>query len=321
MPDLKRATADLVQSATSEVDPKVLRPKVEALLAAFDGAAKPGRLTAVKAIGTALGKVEGRGAQVLALALGALVEEGASAEAAWPAASKNLSAILEQATAFAHAVATAARDNDLESAMSTAGPMVAAMMPAEGEAWKAVPARCLAAVACLARSKEARIAARKEKALAESAWELSDAIAEVGALLHALRVLDDVTILVVAPETKKGWKISVEGISTNAELYLLIGELLEQKVDAKVVAALRAGEAPKKKSVTLPFTFGVDPEELASELPRHGKSKEHVLFLRKGSTTIDTAHFPVLDGLAPAAHIESALTAATVAKLTPRSPS
>lgn len=319
MPDLKRATADLVQSATSEVDPKVLRPKVEALLAAFDGAAKPAQLTAVKAIGTALGKVKGRGAQVLALALGALVEGGASADAAWPAAAKGLSIILEHATAFAHAVVTAARDNDLESAMSTAGAAVAALMPTESEAWKAVPARCLAAVACLARSKAARTAARNEKGLAEAAWELSDAIAEVGALLHALRVLDDASVVVLAPERKKGWKFAVDGISTNAELYLLLGALLEHKVDARVVSALRAGEAPKKKSVTVPFSFGIDPEDLASELPRRGRSNERVLFLRAGSTTIDTAHFPVLDGLVPDARIESTLTPGAVAKLTPRS--
>jgi len=160
MADLKTSVKDLVTAATSEVDPKALRSRVEAVLGAFDDADEKPRAAAVKTIGDALGKVQGRGAQVLALALGALVEGGASPEAAWPAASKGLAAILEQATAFAHAAVATSGEDELEHALEKSGAAVAAKMPTEGAAWKAVPARCLAAVACLTRSKEARAIAR-----------------------------------------------------------------------------------------------------------------------------------------------------------------
>lgn len=317
MADLKTSVKDLVTAATSEVDPKALRSKVEAVLGAFDDAEAKPRAAAVKAIGDALGKVQGRGAQVLALALGALVEGGASPEAAWPAASKGLAAILEQATAFAHAAVATSGEEELEHALEKSGAAVAAKMPAEGAAWKAVPARCLAAVACLTRSKEARAMARDEGELADAAWSLSDAIAEVGALLAAIDVLDDATILVV--DGKQGWRVRVEGLSTNAELYLLLADLLKKKVDAKVLAAVRAGETPKKKNVVVPFSLGLDPHDAPAEIPLHRKSKERVVHVTAGATKIDLTHLPVLDGLVPRAEIVGPLPAATLKKLTPRS--
>jgi hypothetical protein len=317
MADLKTSVKELVTAATSEVNPKALRTKVEAVLAAFDEAEPKPRAAAVKAIGAALGKVEGRGGQVLALALGALVEGGASAKDAWPAASKGLAAILEQATAFAHAAVATSGEEELERALEKSGAAVAAKMPAEGAAWKAVPARCLAAVACLTRSKEARALARDEGEIADAAWSLSDAISEVGALLAAIEVLDDATLLVV--DGKKGWKVQVDGLSTNAELYLLLADLLEKKVDAKVLAAVRSGETPKKKSVVVPFTLGLDPEDAPADIPLHGKSKYRVVRLAAGATTIDLTHLPVLDGLVPHAEVVAPLPAATLTKLTRRS--
>lgn len=317
MADLKTSVKDLVTAATSEVDPKALRSKVEAVLAAFDEAEPKPRAAAVKTIGDALGKVQGRGAQVLALALGALVEGGASAETAWPAASKGLAAILEQATAFAHAAVTTSGEEELEHALEKSGAAVAAKMPAEGAAWKAVPARCLAAVACLTRSKQARASARDEGELADAAWSLSDAISEVGALLAAIEVLDDADVLVI--EGKKGWRVRVDGLSTNAELYLLLAGLLEKKIDPKVLAAVRAGDAPPKKSVVLPFTLGLDPHEAPADIPLHGRSKERVVRVAPGKTKIDLSHLPVLDGLVPHAEIVGPITATTVTKLTPRS--
>lgn len=316
MADLKTSVKDLVTAATSEVNPKKLRTKVEAVLAAFDEAAAKPRADAVKTIGNALGKVQGRGAQVLALALGALVEGGASPEAAWPAASRGLAAILEQATAFAHAAVAVSGEEELEHALEKSGAAVAAKMPAEGAAWKAVPARCLAAVACLTRSKEARAEARDEGELADAAWSLSDAIAEVGALLAAIEVLDDAELLVV--DGKKGWKVRVEGLSTNAELYLLLADALKKKVDAKVLAAVRAGEAPKKKSVVVPFSLGLDPHDAPADIPPSGRSKARVVHLSPGKTKIDLTHLPVLDGLVPRLSLVGPLPAATLAKLTPR---
>ncbi|MBX3229941.1 MAG: hypothetical protein KIT84_26095 [Labilithrix sp.] len=297
MADLKLAVKNLTGAATKDVDPKELRPKVEAVLEAFDGAREGAQLAAVKAVAAALMKAKGRGEQVLALALGAMVEGGAPPEAAWPATEKGLAATLEQATAFAHAVTNAAGSEDLASALGSHGAVVAVLMPGEAAAWKSMSARCLTAVACLARSKEVRAKARKDASLAEAAWELSDAVGEVGALLQALSILDDAVFEVRDPATKKTWRLVVDGVSANAELYLLVAHATGAKVDAKVLASLRAGEAPKKKRVTLPFTLGIDPEELASDTAR-------ALVLRPGAVTIETAHLPVLEGLRPDVRVD-----------------
>ncbi len=265
MIDLARAVDALVGAATSHVDPRGLKPIVQKVLDGFHDAKKSEQDAALRTLGRALGKVDGRGAQILSLALGALVEGGASPELAWPAVSQDLTGLLERATAFASAVVKRAKDHHLDAAIEHSGAAVAKKMPGEAEAWKASPSRCLAAVACLTRSKKLRARARKNESLAEACWPLSDAVAEIGYLLQALRIVDDEILLVLAPEAGLGWRVAVDAMPSNAELYVLLADLIVgdpkkrrlrgKRPDPKAIAAIHAGTEPPKSasSVVVPF--------------------------------------------------------------------
>ena len=208
----------------------------------------------------------------LSLALGALVESGASPELAWPAVGKDLAGLLDQATAFASAAVKHAKDEHVDTAIESSGAAVAKKKPREGEAWKALPSRCLAAVACLTRSKKLRKRAGKDETLLEAAWPLSDVVSEVGYLLQALRIVDDETFLVLAPDARRGWRVTVDAMPSNAELYILLADALlgdgkpgskargparlpGKRPDPKAVAAIHEGAHPPKSasSVKLPF--------------------------------------------------------------------
>ncbi|HVJ93184.1 MAG TPA: hypothetical protein VM580_25460 [Labilithrix sp.] len=264
MDDLSRAVDDLVATATRDVAPPQLKRIVEKVLDAFDRASERPRNTALRTMGRALGKVEGRGAQILCLALGALVESGANPELAWPAVENGLRGLLNRATAFATAVVKHAKDEHVDTAIGKSGAAVAKKMPRNADAWNALPARCLAAVACLTRSKKVRSVARKNAGLQEAAWPLSDVVAEVGYLLQSLRIVDDEHLLVLAPSNGLGWRVSIDAMPSNAELSILLadalvgdpkrGRLAGKRPDPKAVRAIREGTAPKRAaSVTVPF--------------------------------------------------------------------
>lgn len=265
MIDLPRAVDGLVGAATSQVDPRALKGIVEKVLDGFEGAREAEQDAALRTIGRALGKVDGRGAQILALALGALVEGGASPELAWPAVGHDLAGLLDRATAFASAVVKHSGDQHVDTAIERSGAAVAKKKPREADAWKAAPSRCLAAVACLTRSKKLRARVRKDSALQEACWPLSDVVAEIGYLLQTLRIADDETLLVVAPAVGRGWRVAVDAMPSNAELYILLadalvgdpkkGRLAGKRPNARAVAAIREGAHPPKSasSVVLPF--------------------------------------------------------------------
>ncbi|MBX3215920.1 MAG: hypothetical protein KF850_28025 [Labilithrix sp.] len=291
MMELPRAVDDLVAAAARAVEPRALKSVVERVLDAFDQAPEAERNAALRSIGGALGKLDGRGAQILSLALGALVESGASPELAWPAVGDDLADLLDRATAFARAAVAHAKDEDVESAIESAGAAVAKKRPRDGEAWKALPSRCLAAVACLTRSRTLRNRARKNPTLETAAWPLSDVISEVGYLLQALRIVDDETLVVLLPDAARGWRVTLDAMPSNAELYILLADallapkaggndrkverLLGARPDPKAVAAIREGTLPPKRvaSSKVPFQL-VSWTALAADgsLPRSDAS-------------------------------------------------
>lgn len=265
MVDLPRAVDDLVDAATREAKPRALKSTVEKVLVAFDEAAEAPRNAAVRTIGRALGDIRGRGAQILSLALGALVEGGASPEVTWPIVGANLKGLLDSATSFARAAVEESNDEHVETAIEAVGAAVAAKRPREAAAWKALPSRCLAAVACLTRSKKLRRRLTSDQALHEASWPLSDVVAEVGYLLQALRILDDERLLVLAPDERRGWRVEIDAMPSNAELYILLadallggprpGRLAGERPNPKTVTAIREGLHPTKRysSAKVPF--------------------------------------------------------------------
>src|SRR5690606_19340868 len=156
---LARAVAHLVTTATEGDDERGLRTAVGAVLKAFDPADARTARAALRALDDASAAATGRAAQVLFLAIGALVEAGAPPEQAWPAVVRGLRATLDGATRFAKACVSAAKDDAVDRAVASAGPAVAARKPRDADAWQILRSRCLAAVACLTRSRKLRASA------------------------------------------------------------------------------------------------------------------------------------------------------------------
>ena len=103
MSGVAKAVERLVTAATSGAKDAALRGAVNDVLESFDASNAKDVKAALGALEAGMAKAEGRAAQVLNLALGALVEGGASADLAWPAASRGLVEALEEATSFARA--------------------------------------------------------------------------------------------------------------------------------------------------------------------------------------------------------------------------
>jgi hypothetical protein len=233
---------------------------VEKVLEAFDAAPRAARDAAVRALGKALAGADGAGPQVLALALGALGEGGGSPELAWPALARDLLRLTRMATRFAAAAIERAQVEEVDAALEAVGAELAKERPREAAAWKALPARALAAVACVIRSRKVRTAARARDALTTAAWPLSDVIPEVGHLLDALRIVDGKRLVVLAPDRKRGWSVELEALGSNVELYVLLAAELAgdglpgRRPAADAVTAIREGKTSNRpRSATLSF--------------------------------------------------------------------
>lgn len=338
MVDLSRAARDLVAAATSQAEAQELKRAVEKTLDAFEQSPAAARNAAVRSIAKALPLVEGRNAQVLCLALGALVEGGAPPELVWPAVGADLHAVLDRATAFATAAVKQAKDRHVDTAIEIAGPTVARKAPEEANAWNALPSRCLTAVACLIRSKKVRAIVRGDVALQEAAWPLSDAVAAVGDLLQALRIVDDETLVVLAPELKRGWHIAIDSIASNSELYILLadalvgdpkkGRLSGKRPDRRAVNAIHSGNNPPASaaSVVAPFRllewiaadhWGEDDhviqmEGLPEDIPKWNGMR--LVLLQTAPYERPIPAVPSFESLRPEVQIVSELSAAEVAR-------
>ena len=342
MVDLARSVQELVRAATSQAEPRELRGNVEVVLDGFAAAKAPARASAVKAIGKAIGKGDGRGGQVLCLALGALVEGGAPPELAWPAVTNGLADLLERAAAFATAAMRHSKKKTVEPAIKASGAIVGKKSPRDAEAWNATPARCLAAIACLTRSKKVRAKAGKDAALLAAAWLLSDVMPEAGDLLQALRILDDAPLLVLAPSTSRGWRVRIDEVASNAELYVLLADALVggprdkrlpgKRPDARSVRAIREGVPPKKEStyatpfhllawsavdgdgaiVSAPDGHIVSSAGLPADIPELDGERVVLVHESLGEELIPIE--PAFDGLHPEVTIDEELSAAAVVR-------
>jgi len=281
MAELARSVDDLLRAVAEGTEPKAMRRLVEGVLHGFEHAKTPARNAAVRALGKALVGARGKAADVLALALGALVESGGSPAVAWTALSPGLPELFTHATSFARRTLRHAKEDDVARAIEKSGSVVAKRYPNEAEAWNAAPARALAAVACVTRSAEIRAGA---SGLLEAALPLSDVMEPVFDLIRALRLLTQATLLVVAPEHARAFRLVADGITTNAELSVLVADAIAKPLGAKRPAA-RALKAMRTGSVAvdLPFRFlsvaavgrdgaidpdaALDPEASPADLP------------------------------------------------------
>jgi hypothetical protein len=344
MGDLSGSVADLVRSATTEADPRRLRGSVEKVLDAFGGATVATQGAAVSRIGKALRGATGPGAQVLALALGALVEAGAPAELAWRALAPDLVALLERATRFATDALKQSKEADVDRAIEKAAAL-ARKRPEDAGAWASVPSRCLAAIACLTHSKPLRAAERAGGALSAAAAPLAEVIPEVAYLVQALHIVDDETWLVLAPGSGRGWRVKVDALPSNAELYVLLADALAKNAkseglfggrpEAKAVAAVRDGATPKRPTaVTVPFELCaftavspdgtlepageadeehvLEPDGLPADVPP--LDGERIVLVRDAKTPRSIAIAPPFEGLAPRLEVAGDVGSAEVVR-------
>ncbi len=190
-------------------------------------------------------------AGVVALACGALVERGGDPERPLDALLGRLPEVLAGAAAFADACRARARAGDDADAVERYGDEVANTMPSEVVAWGALDLFASATIAVLARSPAARRRARGRPELAKRAAAVRDPHGKAKFLAEMLRVLDDEELLVLHPETGRGWKARVAGISDNFQLHTLLADALigdpdkgllpGRRPDPRVAAAARDG--------------------------------------------------------------------------------
>jgi hypothetical protein len=316
--DLGSAVARLVDAATGDGDDRELRAAVNGVVKAFDARDLKATKAAVARIGQGVAKADGRAAQVLHLTLGALVEAGASPELAWPIVSGGLPELYAGATRFAQACLERAKDAAVEEALAAAAIQVAERRPRDAAAWREAPARSLAAVACLTRSRKLRKAARArtgQGTLLDAAAPLAEAIDEVGLLVQVLRILDDETILVVHPPTERVFRVELREVASNAELLVLLADALGgdgkdriggARPDARAVAALKAGKA-KKTKLSIAFADGDALHGVPDDLPEVSGERVVVLVDLPSPAALDVeTSFPAL---APAVEVRGALPA------------
>lgn len=328
MAGLAKAVERLVASATSGGRDAALRAAVDEVLESFDANDTKEAKTALAILEGGIAKAEGRAAQVLNLALGALVEGGAPPELAWPAASRGLVQALDDATIFARACVEKSGVEVVNDAIAEAGAAVAKKHPRAAAAWVSLASRCLAAVACLTRSKKLREREHASGTLAEAVYSLEEAVEEVSFLSQALRILDG-TIVVVHPETQRAFRLAVSDLCSNVELYVLATEALIEagkiegtRPDPRAVAVLRDPENLPKKPPTVVTALHLSPFPGVEELWMEGSpydlpvvGGERVVVIEDS----DHAHVvpvePSFPALRPVVTIQGELAKPAVSKL------
>jgi hypothetical protein len=266
MSDFGNAVAQLVEVAKKGGKPDwALRQAVHVALNAFKKRDAKGAADGVKVLANAVKRLTGRPQHVLLLALGALVEAGAPPELAWPAVIHQLPETLEGATRFAEACVDEADDPSFPESVKSTGHIVGKRMPAEAAAWALMAPKCLAGVACLTRSSKLREETRRNRELLIAAEPLHQLVEPATFLVYAMLVLDKEPLLVIHPESRRGWRLVMNDISTNLELYLLMldqivgdpskGFLKAKRPNPRAVAVLKDPDAVVRKTPEIDIPF------------------------------------------------------------------
>lgn len=207
-----------------------------------------------------------RAEEVLRLAVGVLVEGGASPEIAWPTAERGLMDAIKLAKKYAQAALDQEDTPSIRDAIQWAGTPLQEKMPREYQAWRSLKSRALVAIACLSHSAKLRVAMQKTRTDLIGAIErLEDDVEQLLFLRQLMRVIPDQTMLVIHPEQRRGLRVVVKEITTNIELMVLLhaavlgdpkkGFIAGPRPNPKAVEVLLDPEhgSDKPVEVTLPF--------------------------------------------------------------------
>lgn len=249
MSDVVSAVKHLVEKATTGGKDWELRAAIDGVMQAFRPKDAKSTKAALDLLGKAVKTTEGRAAQVLLLALGALVESGAPPELAWPPIEHDLARMIRGAGNFVQECIDRTDLLGLEEAVKLETEGVKKDFPRDYAAWEVVRSRCMAANACLTRAPKLREKVRRStdliKAL-QAAESLEDQVDEVRAFSRILRICHDEPLLVIHLESRKGWRFVIRDLSTNVELYVLLLDHIVGDPDKGLLKAKR----PNPKAVT-----------------------------------------------------------------------
>ena len=308
-PDLRTATARLVEAALETESEAAQRKAVSDVLTAFEKSAPDEFRGALTTLAGGLSQTQGRGTQVLYLTLGALVESGGSADVAWPTIARGLRDRLVRAAEFARALLKRAPEDGDDEALAHVATEIARARPRDAAAWQELPSHCLAALACLTRSAKIRKAIRKDGAVVETTLAIADAVDEAGLLALAIQLLEDEEVIVYHPGSKRAFRFVVGEVATNAELAVLVAAELfadkksgvkpTAKLDPRALETLRGDRPAGAKPKELPIPFDLAPyTALRSDgtLPPAHDAKGHHHHDHLASPEGAPADFPLLDG-------------------------
>ena len=351
MSDLGPAVAQLVEKATKGGKDWEQRQAVHDVLQAFDPKDARAGNAALRALGEGIEVADGRGEQILLLAVGALVEAGASPEVAWPVVEHKLKETLDGAAAFADACVAEADDPGIPESVKAVGHLLKKKMPRELAAWEVLKPRCLAAVSCLSRSSKVRVKARASKAdLVTSGQKLDELVEEVTFFNQVLKLLDDVPLLVLHPDSRRGWRLVMNDVTTNLDMFVLLldkligdpkkGMLAGARPNPKAVQALTDPNANLKKTPEIKVLWnllgwtGVLPDHSLPD-PKAKEDKAHADWVWLEGAPIDIPLFegervvifqppvmvreyeiePAFTALSPRVELKSKISAAEVDRL------
>jgi hypothetical protein len=268
MSDVVQAVKHLVDKATTGGKDWELREAIEGVMQAFRPRDAARTKAALAALGKGLTGSQGRAAQVLLLALGALVEAGAPPELAWPPIEHKLAPMIVAAGKFVQECIDRTDLLQLEEAVKLEGEGVKKDFPRDHAAWEVVRSKCMAANACLTRSPKLRAKVARSRSLLdalERADMLENGVDEVQAFSRILRILHDEPLLVIHPEARKGWRFVMRDLSTNVDLYVLLlahivgdpqkGLLKAKRPSAKAIATITNPDKAPKGDILLDVPF------------------------------------------------------------------
>jgi hypothetical protein len=148
-----------------------------------------------------------------------------------------------------------AEEEDEGNLVDRFGYDVAQELPAQGQAWLALRPMCLGAIAMLSRSPRARQQARGMEELLDRAGYLAGRHDQVSFLYMMLQVLDNEELLVLHPESKRGYRVRISGIADNFQLHLLLADVLI----GDPARGLLPGKRPDPRTVAAARDKPVDP--------------------------------------------------------------
>ena len=254
MDHFENAVAELTAaSAPTTASVEDAYAAAQRLLAELDTADAAAQQRALAQLADVLPSAPLECAGVVALACGALVEHGGDPDRPLDALLGRLPEALAGAVAFAGACRARANDaptaDDASDPVERFGDAVTEAMPAEAVAWGALELFGMALIAVLSRSPDARRRARMKPDLLKKARQIADLHERMKFLAEMLAVLDDEELLVLHPESGRGWKVRVRGVSDNFQLHTLLADALigdpnkgllsGRRPDPRVAAAAR----------------------------------------------------------------------------------